>query len=178
RGVKFRTDRPKILWRSLSRAGQVRLALAIFLTFSTLGFVTDLFQLREPMTPAALAFRVVYSGVVALGYFLAVTRSTWFIPIALAFHLGGATLIDRMAPRAVLPPGAILDLAAVHCRVTIDGVGVILVIALAYMFFIHVLTSEGMRRTRLLAEMALARDIHNSLVPMIALDHPRYEIFG
>jgi serine phosphatase RsbU (regulator of sigma subunit) len=173
-----RFDRTKVLWNGLSRSGRIRLAIAIFLTFSSLGFATDLFNLRETPTPLALGLRIVFTGLVSVGYFIAITRSRWLLIPATLFQILGVMALDRFAPARVLAPGSPIPMGVLQSRVLIDAVGIMIVIALAYSFFIQVLSGEGIRSARLLAEMSLAQDIHSSLVPPIALETAGLEIYG
>src|SRR5262245_10411971 len=129
-------DRTKSLWLALSRAGRLRLIIAIFLTFAAVGFVTDLYNLRETPTPTTLAIKIAFTGLLSVGYFVAVTRSRWLLVPCLLLQIAGVMLIDRLPPAHVYARGIPIPLAVLQHRVSLDAFGILITIALAYSFFI------------------------------------------
>lgn len=176
--MRWFNDRPRVLWQALSPAGHVRLLAAIFFTFSSLGFVTDLFHVDTVPSWPALTLRVLYSGLAAVAYFLAFTRSLWLLLPAAGFQFGGILLLDRWPQVHRFPLHSPIPLEVLQSRLTVDAVGIIGATTLAYVFFIQVLTTEGVRQTRLRAEMALAREIHDALAPPIDMRVGHVEFFG
>jgi sigma-B regulation protein RsbU (phosphoserine phosphatase) len=60
----------------------------------------------------------------------------------------------------------------------VDAGGAVIGLSLGYAFFMIFIVREGLRRVRAESEMALASDIHLSLVPPVTLDSSRCEMHG
>jgi phosphoserine phosphatase RsbU/P len=63
-------------------------------------------------------------------------------------------------------------------RAKLDAVGVLASIIAAYSGFIGFIGRQGIRQVRLATEMQLAREIHDSLAPPIAMRAQRFEAYG
>jgi sigma-B regulation protein RsbU (phosphoserine phosphatase) len=82
--------------------------------------------------------------------------------------------LERLWPAAQAPVAP----DVLGARLTVDAVAAIAAVALGYTFFMAFIAREGARRVRADAEMALARDIHVSLVPPASLETPWCEMHG
>lgn len=127
----------------------------VFFTFAPLWLLMISSYANEP-PPMGLAFLFGLSGLVAVGYATAgmFTRKVLFLVIPA--HIGAIVLCAKYAPFGThrAPP-------------SIEGLASVLSIALGYALFIIFITGEGARTLRLRTELALARTIHDTLVPPI-----------
>jgi Stage II sporulation protein E (SpoIIE) len=160
-------------WLSLPLRALASLLAAIFFTFAAIGFLVDIVGLGRTH-PLALAGIVVFSGLVAVSYALVgIWRRYWlFAPIVVL-----QVLVPRWLGRLELSSGE-LSGEALRGRLTVDAIGVIAALALGYGFFMMFISGQGLRRVRADAEMALAREIHGSLVPGVRIEGERYEMYG
>jgi hypothetical protein len=153
--------------------------IAIFCTFSMMGFALDIInQGREPAV--LLVLNVVASGLLAIGYAIVslpmrgnaiISNRTrpWGYAAMVAIHITYVIVIPRSFD--LLP-------AAAPWRLTIDGVGVIVAAATGYSGFLWFISVTGGRYLRAQAEIALARDIHRVLVPQVDTRIGEFEFLG
>jgi sigma-B regulation protein RsbU (phosphoserine phosphatase) len=70
------------------------------------------------------------------------------------------------------------EIARLQSRLTLDGIGIMLVVAVGYACFAYVSITEGRRYFRVHAEMALASEIHRILVPTIDTKTNEFDFYG
>jgi hypothetical protein len=167
-------------WRSLSLPSLAVVLTGVFFTFASSGFIVDSLQFDALRPWSAALYSAFFSGMVAVLFALIPMRSLWFLPIAILFELEGAHFsvplwIGHAMGAAAAGSGGI---AAIRHRAMLDGIAAIACVTLGYIAFIHFIRTEGIRQARLRAEMQLAREIHASLVPAIAITTPAYEVRG
>ena len=171
-----RSDRElvKRFWRGTPLRALVPLLLAIFFTFTTVGFLVDV-AAGGRMEPRALAAIVVFSGLVAVAYgLIAVRRRFWLFAPVMVLQV----LLPRWLERLWPPAEAALQGDALRFRLMLDAGGAVAGLALGYGFFMMFIVRQGLRRVRTEAEMALAREIHVSLVPDVSLETAHCEMYG
>jgi hypothetical protein len=151
------------------------LLLGVFAMFSTLGFFVDLMGLRQQNPLIAVLIMAAGSGVVSVAYFLGVSYGWRWLALGVLGQIGLIMLIDRIRSHA---PSEGPTAAWLLARAELDAAGVFIGIMLAYFGFIGFIGRQGVRQVRLATEMQLAREIHDSLVPPIAMRTPRVEAFG
>lgn len=61
---------------------------------------------------------------------------------------------------------------------TVTGLVMVVAIALGYVMFVMFIRGEGAKTVHLQAEMELAKEIHDHLVPEVTLNNERWEILG
>lgn len=149
-------------WRSVSRAGYVSFLLGVACTFGSMGFLLDLVNIDAPFSNAL--YTAVLSATVALGWFVAMTRDLRLLPIVLAFHFTGSWFVGGPARH---PPFAAFVGLPLEQRLTFDMAGAFVCVMLGYTGFVRFATREGRQWVAVDAEMRLARDIHQALVPRI-----------
>jgi serine phosphatase RsbU (regulator of sigma subunit) len=108
---------------------------------------------------------------------------TGLSPAALAPLLLGAiitlqVLVPQWAIRAYPMAKEPLTGSALATRLTLDGVAGIIALILGYTLIMVFIGREGMRGVRTHTEMALAREIHGSLVPPLSLAGATWMIHG
>jgi phosphoserine phosphatase RsbU/P len=167
------------LVRSLPPRQLLPLWIAIFSTFSMMGFALDIIN-RGRQPAVLLVLNVIASGLLALGYAI----------VSLPLR-GDAVVSDRTRPFGyaamvaihiayvvVIPRAFELLPAAPPWRFVIDGVGVIVASATGYSGFLWFISVTGGRYLRAQAEIALARDIHRVLVPQVEKRIGDFEFLG
>jgi serine phosphatase RsbU (regulator of sigma subunit) len=155
---------------------------AVFCTFSTVGFVTDLQNLgRVPPLGYIAAvllsggFAMVYAGI---GIFLR-PRLRWIVVPLIVLQFLLFQQVFRVFPLA--PEPRALDQKGIQFlreRLQLSSLGVIFAVALGYALFIRLMRREGARFFKLKAEMDLAAEIHRQLVPPIATTSGGFEFYG
>lgn len=173
-------QRPSLGWaffRSVPLSSSLLLLAAVFFAFSTFGFLIDVRNLGAH--PAAgLAVEVVGWGLVGAGYFFSATKSRRVLPLVIVVHVLLVTLPDRFAvgdTTASLLPDAVRDMKV---RLTLDAVGSVAALTLSYACFMVFIRREGSRYLRDHTEIALAKAVHQILVPPIASRSAWFEFYG
>jgi hypothetical protein len=167
---------PRAIANTPPRARRL-LYLAVFFTFSSLGFIVDLLQTTiEP--PFMVLVTAVSTGLVATAFvYIGAYYPRWF-PLALLGMLAvtfGNAFLQRQTPGMLLanaPPDAL------RVKLLIDGLGCLFSFVASYTFFMAFIGMETQRHARVLAEMELAGEIHRLLVPTIARVEGRFEFYG
>ncbi len=169
-------------WKTVPRKSFVTFLLGVFFIFSAVGFANDVMAMgRQPLLRLVLI--VLLDGLFPVGYALSgiiLRKRFWkaFVPL-FAVHYTLMFLLGNWLPN--LPAAAPLraaDIARMGSRLNLDGVGIILAMALGYACFIHFYITEGRRYFRVHAEMALATEIHRVLVPAIDTKMGSFEFYG
>jgi hypothetical protein len=134
--------------------------IAIFAVFTVLGPVNDIF-VGGTQPVAAVLRNSALSGLVALGYaFGAFRRNYWLFAVTIVFQVGWISLVAR-APS----PPPVLGRSAAH--LTMDGVFILVAMAVTYTSFLIFISGTAQQYLRIRAEIDLAHEIHQVLVPAI-----------
>ena len=160
-------------WRDLGPRSFALFLGAVFFTFASLGFLVDVLALGR-QSRSELIYTTLVTGLVSVSYAWCGTRARKWIPVAI---LGQIVLLS-ITPTLFPSTGAPIDLVALRQRVTVDVAAAIAFIAIGYVLFIVLISREGVSSVELRTEMALAREIHRSLVPPIDLRTAGYEMCG
>jgi hypothetical protein len=156
----------------MSTRSTVLFLSTVFFMFAPIGFLVDIWS-GGTLPLMLLALNVIYSGLVAIGYAYSFSRNFKVLPPTILFQFG-FHFIPWEAYFSAGPQSA----AEVQARLTVDGVGIMIMIILAYILFINFITKEGIRHIELSKEMELAGEIHRVLVPVINRNDDRFEITG
>lgn len=161
-------------WSGMSRRALATFLLAVFFTFAAIGFLVDVAN-GGRLDARTLALIVPFSGLVAVAFALiGMSRRYWlFVPVV-ALQVLVPQGLERLWPAGRAPLGTDVP----GTRMIVDAGAAIAAVALGYTFFMAFIVREGIRRVRADAEMALARDIHVSLVPPASLETPWCAIHG
>jgi hypothetical protein len=164
-------------WKSVPLSSMLTLGLAIFLTFSSLIFVSDLVKPR----PSPYGWVLIYAadmGLVATGYALALTRFLRLLPLAVAVHLLTVFGLSRVLPlysTRVAPGASVVQLQNRH---TLDGLLVVFLVTFGYVVFFIFVSTEGKKYVRLKTEIELAEQVQAQLVPAFEMTAARLAICG
>ena len=168
------------LLHSLPWRSRLILFTAIFFTFGSVGFIDDVFSVRDLKPWPLVLVHVIYVGLVAVGYIWAISTTRWLIPVAMAFHIAVPKWILpalRQWVGGATPAQSFSDVLVQH-RLEWDGIGCIICIALGYAVFIRFIAWEGRKHLRLRTEIGVAQRMHAALVPPVAVETSRFEVFG
>jgi hypothetical protein len=147
-------------WRSISPQGFAWFLLGIGCTFGSMGFLLDLKNLDAPFSNAI--YGAVFSALIAISWFVSITHHLRLLPIVIGFHLAGMWFLN--VPSREWPFAAFVGLP-VERRLSFDMAGALVCIILGYVGFVMFASREGRQWVAVDAELRLARDIHQALVP-------------
>jgi serine phosphatase RsbU (regulator of sigma subunit) len=169
----------KELWKTVPRSSAAIFFTAVFCTFAAMGIMPDLARLGT-LPPRQLALSAAISGIFAVGYaFAATTRRFPLFPLLI---LAQAFIYGRIAQYAAFGvPGqtpSSIDLAASSTRLNRDAYVMAALIVIAYVLFIRFFRLEGSRFFKAHAEIALAKEIHQQLVPIVSQRINGFEFYG
>ena len=153
------------------------LSFAVFLTFSSIAFVSDLAEPR----PSPYWWVLVYAantGIISVGYALVSTRWVRAWPLAIAANLLSIYALPKVLPLYSSKVPANTLVAELHQRHLLDAMLVLSVLLLGYVFFFSFVSMEGTKYFRLRAEIELAERVQAELVPPIHLTVGGLEICG
>jgi hypothetical protein len=163
---------PSQVWGRTPLRSLALFLAAIFCTFSAIGFLVDVLQ-GGRLTLLQLGLTALLGGTMAIALFL-VVRSGRYVWIA-AVVVAQVVLVQGIE---ALGRGEGLEGPALRERLQIDAMGATAGLVGGYAFFVAFIGLEGAKRLRLQTEVALARDIHDALVPRVAVRTSGFEIQG
>lgn len=175
-------NRPKSYWRTIPPKTQVAFLLGVFFTFSTIGFAADLVEMgRQSML--GLALSVLSYGLFAICYASAgfVLRGQCWKAIVPIFVVQNVVmnLLSRLLPALPQPAEmSVADISRMHDRLILSGSANVVAMILGYVCFVYGSITEGRRYFRVHAEMELATEIHQVLVPAIDTRIGDFEFYG
>jgi hypothetical protein len=169
-----REEQIRRFWSRFSLTDLAPFLAAVFFTFLASGFLRDVQELGR-FAPSYLAFTAITTGLMAVGYALAMVRNPrrW-LPVVLLLQLGTEYLGRRWL-------GGVASEAAadvVASRIRFDATASIVMLFIGYLGFVSFIATQGLRRLRLETEVALAHEIHAALVPRVAWRGAGLEVLG
>jgi len=152
-------------WRSLPRSSVFKLSLAVFFTFATLGFVTDLFHPNgAPYYPVLVM--AAYSGLGALVFLLVIMREAkWLfglVPVFIAVAIEISRLLPSHPLQLPVPP-------ELQRRLILDAIFTLVMVHTGYALFLAFIETEGFKHMRVQTEMELAERLQTTLVPPLSI---------
>lgn len=148
------------------------LATALFCLFASMGFITDLMS-GGRHAGLLLATNVVFSGMIALGYAWALIVNPVLVVVPAAVHVAyTGYLVD------LVPGFPLTEVADQRARLWLDGIGIAAAISLSYTGFLMFTSRTGARHVAVETEIALAREIHQALVPAIEREVGEFDFYG
>ena len=164
-------------WSLVPLSSMTILMAAVFSTFSSIAFVSDLAEPR----PSPYWWVIVYAantGVVAVGYGLISTRFVKAWPVAIAANLLTIVALPRILPLYSSTVAPDTPVVALHQRHVLDAWLVFTGLFLGYVLFFTFVSMEGTKYFRLRAEVELAERVQAELVPPLHLTAGDLEICG
>jgi serine phosphatase RsbU (regulator of sigma subunit) len=167
--------RRKDFWDGLKGWARLKLAVAIFFMFGTIGVFQDMWAPGAPPWYWVMA-QCVVSGCLALAWAMTFMWSKKFIAAIVVLSLASITLgpgIARMYPNSL-----ITSMEGWRARDAVEAAVAAAMIITGYIFFIRFVNTEGAEQLRLKTEVNLAQQIHEVLVPPVNQTFGRVEVFG
>jgi uncharacterized protein (DUF486 family) len=156
--------------------------LGVFLLFSTIGLADDVAQMGR-QSVLRLVLTLVFISTFSVLYAVAgftLRGKSWiaFIPIVIAQYFvfrGLNSWIPALPPLNLANTKSVTHLQS---RLDTDSTAIVVAMALGYACFVYALVTEGRRYFRAHTEIALAREIHQVLVPTIDTKMAGFEFYG
>lgn len=161
------------LVRVLPLRALLPLGLAIFTLFSTLGWMTDVLN-GARAHPAVLLINGAMSGMLGVAYAFGSMRRKWWL-FALAI---GINVLYSYVGKTALDAFPSIPLADVPQRLKLDAAGTLASVTLSYACFLWFINGTAARYLSVQAEIALAREIHQVLVPVVNTRAGGFEFYG
>jgi len=142
---------------------------AIFFTFAIVGFSVDVFQRGRRPLPM-LVFVVISLGLLGVAtVYWEINQRRRLVVVAAFANVLLLSILNRVFPLQDAPDPR---------RLTLDASGMLASVIVAFWLFFNFIGGTVARYLRAQAEIALARDIHRVLVPVVTAAHGEYEFFG
>jgi stage II sporulation SpoE-like protein len=172
--VRRQTKRGARLLNASTARSRAMLFVAVFFTASAAGILFDV--PRTAHTPLwSFAIYVVFSGVIGVGYIFASLWDLRLIPVLIGLNVA-LSMFGRWATAAARV--SVLAPAEQHARLVLDTVACFICVALGYIFFVRFIHVMASSNSRLQTEMALARGIHEALVPTVCGQSGHVNYYG
>lgn len=157
-------------WRNVENKHYFLFLLAVFFTFASIGFVADILNNLQ-YSYEQLTLTVFVIGFLSTGYAYAATRR---LPLLGVFLLLQLVYVFLFQPTAL----AEISTEELDLKFTIVSVGILFSITAGYAFFVTFITKVGINHFLMKAEVELAKEIHEVLVPEIRLNYNSVEVYG
>jgi len=158
---------PSPFWaQHVTRRAALQFFAGVAILFALVGPVYEMAAVR-PAPWDLVLFWSAWSGLIAAGWAYGFTHDRRLLPVVILASFLMPPLFGReFWGRAQDPHRTLLFLAVIG------------LVTLGYILFVYFVSTEGTRSMRMSAEMRLARDIHEKLVPPLALQTPRVDLRG
>jgi hypothetical protein len=172
----------KSFLNTIPRASLVIFLAGVFLIFGTIGVASDMAQMgRQPLLRFVLS--VLLTSVFAIGYAtagFAMRGKSWKVMVPLFIvHFTAMNSLNRWLPsQAPLKEMDAGEVAQLSSRLNWDALAIVIAMMLGYACFVYASVTEGRRYFRAHAEIALAQEIHQVLVPAIETKMGGFEFYG
>jgi serine phosphatase RsbU (regulator of sigma subunit) len=165
-------------WNDVPTWARAAFLLAVFFSFSQMGFITDILSFGATSRWRLVA-EVISGGVIAVLYAMCAFRGVRWFGLAAGVHVLSFFLVVRYVP-AAQPPAWLTapGLDPLRARLVLDGVGCMFGMVLGYVLFVTFISTEGQRYLRVHTEMVLAERIHHALVPALDARDEVFELCG
>ena len=172
--MRWQTKRGARLWKASTARSRAMLFGALFFTACTAAVLFDV--PRTTHAPlSSFTIYIVLSGTIGVAYAFASLWDLRLIPVVLGLNLALSTFgyWATAAGRArVLAP------AEQHARLVLDAIACFFFVVLGYVFFVGFIHVMARSNSRLQSEMALARGIHDALVPTVCGQSNHSDYYG
>jgi hypothetical protein len=160
-------------WSRLTLRDLLHFLGAVFCTFVVFGFLRDVQELGH-FTSSYLTFISINTGIMAVCYALAMARKPrLWLPLVFAVQIG-MEYLGRQVFVVVASPLS----EGLPARLRFDATASIISLFLGYLGFVSFIANQGVRRLRIDTEVALAREIHEVLVPRVTWRDARFQLAG
>ena len=157
-------------WKDVPLGGRLLFYGAVFFTFAVMGFVTDLMG-GARTEPRLLALFVLYSGSFAIVIAWAAVNRNWWVMVA---GVGAGFFVPSLLRHLGTDATGVVS----RPRLMVTALGIAFLIVAGYLFFISFISVEGRRYVRAHGELAIAAEVHRSVVPILSLEEDGWEWWG
>jgi hypothetical protein len=162
-------------WKSVPGSSVWLFCAAVFSLFATLGFLTLLMRTSK-LPLAEIILTVLLTGGCAVLYaVIAIRRKYIFMPLMFLVQGGGFYLLGQSFQHDAPLVAAGSEMSR---QLHLLGWGGVAMVTAGYILFLAFFSHEGERFFRTHAEIVLARDLHQALVPEIQQTVAGFEIYG
>jgi serine phosphatase RsbU (regulator of sigma subunit) len=165
----------KDFWEGLKGWARVKLALAIFFMFGTIGVFQDMWAPGAPPW-YWVTVQCLVSGLLALSWAMSFMWSKKFIAAIVVLTLASVMLGPSLA--RMYPNSLITSMDGWRRRDAVEAAVCAVMIIAGYLAFLRFVGTEGAEQLRLRTEVSLAQEIHEVLVPPVDQTFGRVEVFG
>lgn len=166
-------------WQTVPRKSNAILMAGIFCLFTAFGLVLAFLNRSWKHPEWAIAFALI-SGIWAIGYAHAgFRRVIWMIPTLIVLQAIAIWFIGYEMRRHVMEiPAQNWTPDLIASRLQFVGLILMASIILGYVLVVSFIRKEGQRVFGPVAQVQLAREVHQTLVPEIASSIGAYELYG
>ncbi len=162
-------------WTTLSPGALAPLLIGVFLLFSMLGFLIDVF--RSGSMPIALVFFwSLFTGTVAVCYLVILSRRPKWFPVLIAAQTVATVGFDWLTRAYIRPPQFRVPDPAFGLQFA--GFGALACAMASYAFFLFFIQKEGVQHVQALTELSIAHRIQERLVPTVKLRCGAFDVYG
>ena len=166
-------------WRTLPPATNLQLMLGIFFLFTSFGLVASF--INRDWVHMTLTFITAFiTGAFSAAWaFAGFRRVIWLMAVLLPLEIGTFTLIGRFAKGHLVPFEQMnFSRDVVAHRLVLEGYFGMFSILIAYSLLTTFIRKEGIRIFGAMAEVRLATEVHQALVPALAQRIGGFEFCG
>jgi len=167
--------RRKDFWEGLKPRARVKLAIAIFFMFATIGIFQDMWAPGAPPWPWVM-LQCFVSGSLAMSWAFTFMWSKKFFAAIVVLTVASTWLGPGLA--RMYPNSLITSLDQWRLRDAIEAAVCAALVIAGYISFLRFASTEGAEQLRLRTEVNLAQGIHEVLVPPVHQMFGDVEVFG
>ncbi|HEX4605489.1 MAG TPA: PP2C family protein-serine/threonine phosphatase [Candidatus Angelobacter sp.] len=166
-------------WKTVPPASNVLLLAGIFFLFTSFGLVVGFTNRTWVYVPWAIAMAVISGAFSTVWAFAGFRRVIWLMAVLAPIQFGFFVLMGTLM-RRYLPDFSQIEFSreAVLHRLMIEGVFGMFAIVIGYSLMAGFIRKEGMRIFVALAEVRLAAEVHQALVPRVSQRIGEFEFYG
>src|SRR5262245_24775652 len=161
RAMRWRTKRGERFWATTSRSSRVLFGLAMFFFFAGLAILFDVPRASHPPLWGLAIYAAVF-GATVVTYAFAVLWDLRLIPLAVVSYVATSaigTWVTHLRPTPTM--------LTHQQRLEVDAFACSALVLLGYLLFIRFIHRMARGHAELRTEVRLAKEIHDSLVPVV-----------
>jgi len=147
----------------MSTPALTRVLIAVTLTFSTMGFLSDITAMDEQPFSHAV-YSALISGVTAATVLLSLARGYRWLVTTVAVQIAGAWFLRGPA---LAPPFAFLTGLSQDARLHADSLAALITVLSGYTAFIVFIERDAKQQIAMRTELGLATEMHRTLMPRL-----------
>jgi hypothetical protein len=166
-------------WKTVPPATNAMLLVGIFFLFTSFGLVVGFVNRTWVYVPWAIAMALISGAFSTAWAFAGFRRIIWFMCVLLPIQLGvfismGTLMNHRLSPFNQMD----FSRDAVVRKLVVEGFFGMFSILIGYSLVAGFIRKEGMRVFVALAEVRLAAEVHQALVPLVSGRVGEFEFYG